>query len=218
MENNDERFGYSLSGAKLGGQIYWNAINALREVWFEIYGETIEISVSGKAGFRRLLDEIKYKLVEKHGVAQVAQALNEQGYDLDEAITADQLLENLLEPKVAGITSVDDITPNEFKGAIYHVAELERERGNESEDVPLDVFLRRALDHLWKTKGLSGRFNVGENRHFPRMFQWVKEVAAETDWGDEKGLRLLNASKRGAIKANPAGPKGLLVRLNFNAI
>lgn len=81
MRDEDE-FRYAPWGAKLGRQIYWNAINALRNVWYEIYGEHIEISVQGKAGFKRLLDEIKNKLVEKRGLEKVVGRLRDRGYDL----------------------------------------------------------------------------------------------------------------------------------------
>ncbi|KXG85362.1 hypothetical protein [Agrobacterium bohemicum] len=67
----DEEYGYPPWGAKLGGQIYWNAVNALRDVWLEIYGEQLEVSVQGKAGFKRLLDQIKQKLVEKRGLEKI---------------------------------------------------------------------------------------------------------------------------------------------------
>lgn len=214
----DDEFGYTPWGAKLGGQIYWNAVNALRDVWFEIYGEHIEVSVQGKAGFRRLLDEIKRKLVDKRGLEKIVVELRDRGYDLADPTNPDQLFKSLLALSPSGIREIDDITPNEFKAAVYSVADQARESGNDGEDIPLEQFFRRTLDHLWSVKGLSGRINVGENRHFPRMFQWLKEVAGETDWGEGKGLKIMNTSRRGAVGSNPSGPQGLTVRLNFNYI
>ena len=201
----DDEFGYAPWGAKLGGQIYWNAVNALRDVWLEIYGEHIEVSVQGKAGFKRLLDEIKRKLVEKRGIEKIVDELRDRGYDLAETTNPDELFKSLLAPIPLGIRDIDDITPNEFKSAVYAVADQARESGYDGEDILLDQFLRRALDHVWGVKDLSGRFNVGENRHFPRMFQWLKEVADETDWGESKGLKIMNTSRKGAVRSNPSG-------------
>jgi len=62
--------------------------------------------------------------------------------------------------------------------------------------------------------GWKRRFNVGENRHFPRMVQWLREVEGESTSGDYVGLRLMNRSGSGGVAACPSNPYGLKARIN----
>lgn len=56
--------------------------------------------------------------------------------------------------------------------------------------------------------------NVGINRHFPRMLQWLREVEEETFDGRRGGLRLMNRGGGGRVTAEPDGPADLKVRLD----
>lgn len=138
------------------------------------------------------------------------------GYEVTNPSTADELFDELVDdltPKDDGRSDIEDTAPREFKAAVYQQARQYASSG-QRRDVPLDQFVRRSLDSLWSEKKLAGHINVGENRHFPRIWQWLSEVAQETEWGYAHELKIMNASRRGKVRSDPSSPQGLIVRID----
>lgn len=142
--------------------------------------------------------------------------------DLKAAAAADPVLADLLSDSLPiqpdePLHDIDDVSPNMFKNAIYAEAEA-RTSAEEIVDVVLDAFLRGAVTRAMEGIGWKRRLNVGVNRHFPRMLQWLREVEEETTDGRGGGLRLMNRGGGGRVAAEPVGPADLKVRLDPNLL
>lgn len=138
---------------------------------------------------------------------------------LDEAMGDDAILRSLIDDSLASpvealAPDVDDVPPSIFKKAIW--AEALDRVGDEAVDVDLDDFLRAVVSRVIGEMGWKRRFNVGENRHFPRMVQWLLEVEDETTWDEGVGLHLMNRASAGRVALYPVNPYNLKVRLDTN--
>ncbi len=128
---------------------------------------------------------------------------------LNEATGDDEILKSLIDDSLASpdealAPDVDDVPPSIFKKAIWA----------EALDVDLDDFLRAVVSRVVDEMGWKRRFNVGENRHFPRMVQWLREVEEETTWDEGVGLHLMNRASAGRVASYPHSPHNLKVRLD----
>lgn len=138
--------------------------------------------------------------------------------DLRRAAAADPALADLLSDSLPmqadeALHDIDDVPPNTFKNAILAEAGARTSAG-EVVDVELDAFLRGVVSRTMEGIGWRRRVNVGQNRHFPRMVQWLREVEDETAGERSGGLRLMNRGGGGKVAAEPDGPVGLKVRLD----
>ncbi|KIC31960.1 hypothetical protein [Leisingera sp. ANG-S5] len=110
------------------------------------------------------------------------------------------------------IADIDDIPPNTFFDAMYET--ITSEPFNKNGDYELRHFLRRATSAATQEMGATKRLNIGDNFHFQRMFQYVREFeewAAEDELGF--GLKVLNAAGAGAVAQYPSGPDKLVIRV-----
>ncbi|MDQ1157995.1 hypothetical protein QE385_002322 [Sphingomonas sp. SORGH_AS 950] len=142
--------------------------------------------------------------------------------DLKSAAAADPALADLLSDSAAvtkgeDLHDIDDVPPNVFKDAIYAEA-ADRARKDAFVDMDLTVFLRNVVARTMDGLGWRRRLNVGANRHFPRMLQWLREVEEETLYDRASGLRLMNRGGGGRVASEPGGPDGLKVRLNADLL
>lgn len=141
--------------------------------------------------------------------------------ELSETMEDDQDIKSLIEdslasPEKASAPDVDDVPPSVFKRAIW--AEATDRAGDETVDVNLDDFLRAVVARVIDEMGWKRRFYVGENRHFPRMVQWLREVEEETTWDEGVGLYLMNRASAGRVASYPTSPLTLKVRLNSDLL
>ncbi len=65
-------------------------------------------------------------------------------------------------------------------------------------------FLSAVIRRIFVDNGIRGRINIGRNRHFPRLYQWLCEYARRTEWDEGTGLKIRNISGRGRIAHSPA--------------
>lgn len=80
----------------------------------------------------------------------------------------------------------------------------------------LRYLLRLVLDEIFEDRRQK-QARVGANRHWPRLLLYLREIEDETDWGDNnRGLRLINASGRGPVAAEPEDPLRLAIRIDTN--
>ncbi len=182
-------------------------ITDIKAAWFEAFG--VELTVAGSspsARFNNLLEQLRAKWTEKRDRDLLIEALDID--DLNLSKSADDLLKIVSDGNV--IRNVDDLTANQILSAIEAVAwEKSTEEG--VIEIELSAFLRAVLKRIFQDNKLKGRINVGPNRHFSRLFQWLNEYAARTEWEDGSGLKIRNLSGRGRIARQPRDPKSLKV-------
>lgn len=189
---------------------YAKATRLMVEVWEEEKGEPMgRLSGSPKDRFREALGHFAGAIGARGG--------SDLGGKLKKAAEDDRVLSSLIQetldtPNDVLPPDVDDVPPSVFKGAIWTEA-LDR-ASDESVDVDLDVFLRPVIVRIITAMGWMRRFNVGENSHFPRMIQWLREVQDESEYEGGIGFRLMNRSGSGRVAACPRGPYGLKVRID----
>lgn len=108
--------------------------------------------------------------------------------------------------------AIDDVSPNAFKSAC--LAEAKRYQEGKAVDVPLPDFLRVIIKAVGLKMGWSKRINIGANRHFPRMVEWLREIQNESEWEDGSiGFRLMNTKGVGKVRGYPTDPATLKVRI-----
>ena len=115
------------------------------------------------------------------------------------------------------VRDIDDITPNQFRRAVFDTANALK-RSGELVHISMPDFLRQCLKRVFQRLEIRGRINVGPNRHFPRMMEWLHQIADDTEWDGVKGLKITNASGRGRVAAQPSDPKTLKVVLNADVL
>jgi hypothetical protein len=189
---------------------YGAATRLMGDVWEEVVGKPMEtLSGSPKTRFREALRHYE-EAIRCGGTPSL-------GGKLRKAAAADEVLRSLIDesldkPDAPLPQDVDDVPPTIFKDAIRD--EAGERAADEPIDVDLDQFLKGTVARVVRAMAWSRRLNVGENRHFPRMIQWVREIQVETTWEDGVGLRLMNKSGAGRVAAHPQGPQGLKVRID----
>lgn len=188
----------SSQGGKNAAQAYWNALGKLRAAWKEVFGEELPTEGNNAMGaFEQAIDLMKSRLAsDSVGGKRLRTVL-----DVD---AGDDIAEVLL-----GWADMGDLPPNVVKLAIREIAKT-RSAGRHD----LRPILREVFDRLFGNAP-TRRPRVGANRHWPRLFQYLRELEDETDWpGFGKGLHLMNAGGGGRVAAEPADPKALAVRLD----
>jgi len=196
IEINDE------SGGRAAAQAYWNAVRKLRQIWRDLFYEELPSNTpSAKGTYDLVLAHIKEKISsEKNRYGQIYKEL-----DIDEG--------DFIEGVMINSADFDDLSPNLIKSEI--VKECSR-RGNGK--FPLRDVLRGVFDKLFSDKSLR-RPNVGANRHWPRVLQYLRELEAETDNSpDGQGIRLRNSCGHGRVAANPRDPGKLDIAIDTNYI
>ena len=189
---------------------YGAATRHMMEVWEDMTGEPME-TLSGypKDRFRKALGYF-VRAMESGDASELRAELNEATENNE---NVKSLIEDSLAfPEKASAADIDDVPPSVFKRAIW--AEAIDRAGDETVDVNLDDFLRAVVARVIDDIGWERRFNVGENRHFPRMVQWLREVEEETTWDEGVGLYLMNRASAGRVASYPTNPRTLKVRLN----
>ena len=189
---------------------YGAATRHMMTVWEDVTGEPME-TLSGypKDRFREALGYF-VRAMESGDASELRAELNE-AMENDENVKS-LIEDSLASPEEASAPDVDDVPPSVFKKAIW--AEAIDRAGDEIVDVNLDDFLRSVVARVIDEMGWKRRFNVGENRHFPRMVQWLREVQEETTWDEGVGLYLMNRASAGRVASHPSNPHQLKVRLN----
>ncbi|MFV1516760.1 hypothetical protein VXL81_00720 [Phaeobacter sp. JH204B] len=118
-------------------------------------------------------------------------------------------------PNTQNISDIDDIPPNAFFDAM--VDTIFSEKFSNDDDYLLRDFLRTATTLATQNLGATKRINVGNNLHFQRMFQYVRELE---EWADAEepgyGLQVLNAAGAGKVAQYPEGPDKLIIRIWHN--
>jgi hypothetical protein len=186
------------SGGKLAAQTYWNALNKLRAAWHEVFGEPLPTEGNNAMdAFRQALDVIKARLKsDAAGGKRLRDALD--------VGTGEDIAEVLLT-----WADMEGVTPAAAKLAMR--AEARRLGAGRHE---LRALLRPVLDALF-ADSVTRRPRVGANRHWRRLFQYLRELEDETDWSPAgRGIHLMNAGGGGKVSPRQRDPGKLAVRID----
>lgn len=182
-------------GGKLPSQAYRNALRKLQDACEEVSGEQLEVrGERPMALFESALESLKKRLSED--AEERKRLLVLLDIEPDEDLRA-----ALLYP-----VDIDALTPKQVKDAMY----LEFHRRDKG-CFGLRSILRRVLNKLYPDFTIR-RPNVGANRHWPRLRQYVREIEDETNClPDGRGIRLVNKGRRGPVAQHPGDPGRLSV-------
>lgn len=186
---------FSRDTGKAASQAYWNAFNKLRDAWREVFDDELEkTGTRGMEAYENALLFIKRRLQED--------VAGEQALLVALDVAAEEDI-----GKALLRADLDDLSPNVIKQAIRK--RIDDLRGQGRSRMPLRPLLRSSLDALFEG-GTVRRPNVGPNRHWLRLHQYLRELEDETDWSpDGRGFRLANAGGRGPVAQLPRDPAKL---------
>lgn len=187
---------------------YSKVISEIKKAWLEAFGDELVVRGSAPTSrFESMVDELRRRWARRDDKERLIVAL-----DLEEGGNEKKSVEEVIEKLATGnlVKSVDDLTANQIFSAIHAVA-LDSSSDNEVVEMGLDEFLRLVVRRIFDDNKIKGRINIGPNRHFPRLFQWLHEYADNTEWEDGIGLKIRNLSGRGRVAQYPTDPKLLKV-------
>lgn len=192
---------------------YGKVINEIKALWHDAL--QIEMHIVGETPTARFADmkaQLRGKLEDSEAKRKILEAL-EADFRTDAEPTVEDIIESVSDDSI--VRSVDDLTANQILNAIEAIA-LERSAEHGSVEVNMAVFLREVMTWLFTENEINGRINIGANRHFPRLYQWLKEYSESTVWPHGVGLKIKNHSGRGRVANSPVDPKLLKVSIDYN--
>ncbi|WP_395515538.1 hypothetical protein [Pseudorhizobium flavum] len=187
---------------------YSKVISEIKKAWLEAFGEELVVCGSAPTSrFDSMVDELRRRWARRDDKERLIVAL-----DLEEGGNEKKSVEDVIDKLAADnlVKSVDDLTANQIFAAIHAVA-FDSGSDGELVEMGLDRFLRLVVRRIFDDNKINGRINIGPNRHFPRLFQWLGEYANSTEWEDGVGLKIRNLSGRGRVAQYPTDPKLLKV-------
>ncbi|WP_324185618.1 hypothetical protein [Endobacterium cereale] len=194
---------------------YKKTVRLMCETWLEVVEEPLVlVSTSPLAQFQEALQRYSDLLSGKSEVSGRLKPALIDGAKDDPAV--DDLLDETFgvapgEVRTVVDRDMDAVPPQVCLKAIWATAS-ERARGEGIIIVPLKEFLRSVMAKIAAEMGWQNALRVGDNRHFPRSWQWLWEVCEESYINDDYGIRIINT--RGPVPAWPTGPGELRVRLD----
>jgi len=163
----------------------------LQDAYFDIFESEVDTKdLDPKKAYEKLLVTIRGNLRDVEKFKQLVEYLQASGVSTGGKtlpVAIDDFVERSKER-----SGGDDISPNDFKHAIYAIAAA---TDADVQDIPMRTFLRAVVRSIWTKKGWATRINIVSSRNFPRMYQWLCEVEAETHWPTGQGLKIMNASR-----------------------
>lgn len=182
----------------------------LQDAYFDIFESEVDTKdLDPKKAYEKLLVNIRGNLKDVEKFKKLVEYLQNAGVATGgktPPVAIDEFVEQ--SKKRSG---VDDISPNDFKHAIYAIAAATNAN---VPDIPMRTFLKAVVKSIWTKKGWGTRINIVSSRNFPRMYQWLCEVETETHRPTGQGFKIMNASRRGSVAAEPGNPDKLIVRIN----
>lgn len=201
---------------KLGSVMtYRKTVKLMGNTWLRVVGEPLILTkTTPLAQFLEALQLYSEMLSIKTSVSsQLKPALIEDAKQ-DPAI--DDLLSETLEVpakdwKMVVDRDLDAVPPRVCTAAIRAIAKGAVESDSITV-VSLRDFLRHVMAKIAAEMDWPTPLRVGDNRHFPRSWQWLWEVCEESYLDGDYGMRIINT--RGPVPAWPSGPGELRVRLD----
>lgn len=205
---NDERF-------KQGSvRTYMKATRLVCESWQRVIGQSLKLhSTQPLSRFEEALAHITSALKDSQSKAAKIKDDITEASKSDPAthdLINDVLIVNAETRRTILERDMDSVPPRLCMDAIWNVAR-QNASNDEEVDVPLRDFLRAVMSEIAKNMGWPTALRVGENRHFPRMWQWLCEVTEASVVDGCHSIRVINT--RGPVAAFPSGPGELRIRL-----
>lgn len=194
---------------------YKKTVRLMGDTWLRVVGEPLILNTTQPlAQFQEALQRYSDMLSSKTTASGKLKPALTQDAKEDPAI--DDLLSDTLEVpanewKKVVDRDLDAVPPRVCTAAIRATAK-EKVENDEITIVPLNEFLRLVMTKIAAEMDWQTPLRVGDNRHFPRSWQWLWEVCEESYVDDDYGMRIINT--RGPVPTWPSGPGELRVRLD----
>ncbi len=188
------------NGGMHASRAYWNALTKLRVAWRDVFDEDLPTHGNvAKDAFEQAIVLMKTCLAKDiSGGSRLRAAL-----DVDAKEDIAQVL--------VAYADMDDLPPSAVKQAM-----LDECRRLGTTRIEVRDFLRPVLDALFKSEA-TRRPRIGPNRHWPRLFQYLRELQDDTDWRpDGRGVVIMNTGRGGPVARNPWDPALLAMRIDAN--
>lgn len=194
---------------------YQKATRLMREIWERTVGEPLVLGARQPlARFEEALACFDAKLKQQTSESRELEKTLLSGAESDPAV--DDLLRDTLNGTAdARRTALDrdmDIVPPRICTKAILATAKEKAGGAEVVTLSLREFLRAVMAKIATEMEWSTPLRVGDNRHFPRSWQWLWEVCEASYVDDNYGLRVINT--RGPVPNWPSGPGDLRVRID----
>lgn len=204
------RYG-DIDGMIASSKTYNKVISEIKNVWLDAFGE--EMKVAGDQPTQRfasMIRELRQLFIDR---AQKQKFIDAFDMDIQEGAeaTVEDVLSSVANDSV--LRNVDDLTANQILKAMEIVA-FECGSDDELVDMNMADFLRLVVRNIFLENDINGRINIGANRHFPRLYQWLTEYAESTELAGGTGLKVRNLSGKGRVARNPVDPTSLKVVIN----
>lgn len=194
----------SSDNGKGAAQAYWNALSRLKEVWMDVFGTELYIEQSkAKDAFQEAVAKVSHALASN---PQNTKDFGEYG-DIQNPEDPNCLAQALLKA-----ADIDNLSPNFLIGIMLErLSELSL---NETYEIELRYFLRDVLDDAFEGLG-TRRPNVGANRHWPRLRQYLREIEeVYTGHTRAQPSMMLRNTRGGRMALNPRDPRRLTLLIN----
>ena len=192
----------------------WKTLGQMQKVWLAVYGEELVIhSKEPRAGVDEAIVRFKERLAQPEDRARIEKAV---GVELDNSVpeSDDEVVAAVVPKSGKGvIRDVDDLTPNQVRSAMWVTVALNApDEGEPPNDIEVPDFLRQTLREIWHEEGLTGRINVGANKHWPRLWEYLWETEADLERDGVRYMQIMNVG-RGRVAEFPEDPRRLRVRI-----
>ncbi|WP_139283986.1 hypothetical protein [Rubrimonas cliftonensis] len=186
-------------------------ITLIKDAWLDVFGEEL-IVVGGSPTERRsdVIRQLKIKLQQVQSRVLLIDELEVLETDNEETMF-DILAEEIINPEK--FSSIDDYAPNQVFQSIRQMSSNALSGSSSTVDISAATFLRGVIGDLRDKVGASRRLNVGRNRHFPRLLQYLREFAETSCVGGEEPFKIMNAAGKGKVAQHPHSPKSLKIRI-----
>ncbi|MFC0267290.1 hypothetical protein [Kushneria aurantia] len=192
-------------GGKKASQAYWNALGKLKEMWLEVFDEDI--------GFEK---QATAKRCYEQAIETVSEKLRKNPYNENKFKTYTNITDpgdpEILDKELRLAPDIDDLSPNLLLGIMLE--KMDDLECSGMEKIELRHFLREVLDEAFEDRG-TRRPNVGANRHWPRLRQYLREIE-EMCTGNPQTERsqIMRNTYGGRIALLPKDPGRLTLKVN----
>ncbi|MBM3605663.1 MAG: hypothetical protein FJX25_13215 [Alphaproteobacteria bacterium] len=199
---------------------YATATRMMQDAWLKVHGEPLELKkTQPRSRFEEIVG-IFSMAMDKAGGAPLKAAFEKEAAGNPEVSGMIGEMDKIAPQDRASflLQDMEHVSPHLAKTAIIEsVQQLTiYDEGKRKVDLLLADLLREAMRRIADSMGWSYALRVGNNRHFPRIWQWVGEVCNDS-W-TEKGHAIRVIAEKGPVPGMPSGPGDLRVRIDLRLL
>lgn len=195
---------------------YSKAVQLMRQTFENVTGERLDVgSRQPRAAFEEALRQFESKLSAANAGDRRLLEETLSGHAAKDPMTKEFLEAALTAPhgKLHEFLDRDmDLVPPRLCLETMQSVALSSIVNDEVTTLTLQSYLVKVMKDLALEMGWAPALRVGNNRHFPRIWQWVCEFSESTWIDGGYGLRVKNTS--GPVPEWPDGPAQLRVRID----